>query len=183
MNIKIDLSTSGIQQLQKQLNDYAKNTLPQQAKLFIEKLAELGIKVGMQNTGEYKDYIVFSLENLSVSNKGCKGILVAKDLQQITKEWNVKEGTHDETISPILMAEFGSGWLFDSAWNVPVNGASQGALNKYGHALDPNGWYWVDMDERLHHSIGELPTYPVYKAYVEMKNNINKIAKEVFGNG
>lgn len=180
--ITIELNSNGFKDLVKELKSYEK-ILKAQSQIFVNRLADVGIVVAMQNTGVYSGYITFEKKQESIRN-GAKSILIAYG-RPITKEWSVDSAnggteTHTETIDPLLMAEFGSGFRADNKWSQEFPFAGQGTLDKYGHAFDFGGWSWKDEDGHWRHSKGEQPTYPMYTAYVQMRQQIEKIAREVF---
>lgn len=164
-----------IDKLITKLNNY-KEELQTKTDILISRLMDVGIKVARSRLDEYSGYVVFTKE---ISNGN--GLLIATDGQRVIKEWYTdKDLTNKRSyeISPILMKEFGSGWLATVISD--IGGVGQGTMpNSYGHANDPDGWYWYD-EKGKHHSIGEAPTFPMYSATVEMMREIDSIAKEVF---
>lgn len=178
MNIKISLSQNGISQLQKQLKDYAKKTLPQKSKLFVEKLAEHGINVANNNTVTTAVYFYKQIEEIE---SGCKALMIGADKFKILSEWLAWGEYKTAEVSPLLMAEFGSGYMAENPMN--VEGYGQGTFPEQTHAFDVGGWKWMDLDGNWHHSEGVAPTMPMYSAWLGMYSEIEKIAKEVFGNG
>ena len=168
-----------IDQLIDELESY-KKTLNRQIELFLNRLLDVGISIAESNSGTYGRYIIFE-KKVNVSESEYVGILNGRDAHKVFKEWQTRDGTDGYEISPILMAEFGSGWLAQVLGD--VQGVGQGTMpNAKGHANDPKGWYWKD-DDGWHHSFGEAPTMPMHRASVQMLVNINRIAHEVFGNG
>lgn len=175
--ITIGLNANDLKNLSKQINDLGK-TLQSQCQTFVDRLAQVGISVAVQNTGKYAGRITFTQSQGSVSN-GAKAIMIGMG-QPILELWQTKDGIHMETIDSLLMAEFGSGFRANSMWATNVPNTGQGSLNVYGHAFDDGGWSWQDMNGHWHHSKGEQPSYPMYYAYVRMKQQIESIAREVF---
>lgn len=175
---RAELSKQSIDALIKQLKDYEEE-LNTKCKKFVSRLSEEGIKVAMVNRGEYGDTIGFKTE-LKASETGATALMVATG-QGITRSWRYKGEYKTAVINPLLMAEFGSGWLADTTMheNVPGN-VGQGTFPGQKHAFDEAGWYWTTPDGVRHHSYGEAPTYPMYRASVAMINKINEVAREVF---
>ena len=140
-----------------------------------------GIETAKANSGQYKRYISFRKE-VAVDDDGVEGYLIATDGVKLIREWYTDaKKTHKRgyEVSPILLAEFGSGWLSVVLDNVA--GVGQGTMpNSYGHAADDDGWYWYDENGIKHHSIGESPTFPMHNAVIEMMNDIEAVAREVF---
>lgn len=170
-------STSSIQELQKQLKDY-KDSLNDKCEQFVRELADSGISVAKQNVGNYGKYITFSVKKEQSTN-GCKGILLASNTGIIKSEWRTKDGVKTADVSPLLMAEFGSGMRAENPMDVP--GVGQGTFPGGTHGKDPSGWWWMDMNGEWHHSRGVSPTMPMYHASLEMITRIQDIAKKVFG--
>lgn len=156
-----------------------RDSLPKRSETFVNRLLAVGISTAKVHTGKYGGYIKFERQV-----NGTEGMLVATNSKKLVKMWYDKRGRKigSYEVSPILLAEFGSGWLADVVWDVA--GVGQGTMpNAKGHAKDPQGWQWYDSSGRLHHSIGEVPTYPMHNAMVAMINEINSIGQEVFKYG
>lgn len=178
--IEIQLSTESIRKALHEIEQY-KEDMNRKVNLFVSRLSEYGISVAKSNTGTFDEYITFSKE-ITNENDEYVGTIVMSNLGLVKSEWKVKGGTREVEINPILMSEFGSGFMADSVRGKEF-GAGQGTLNTYGHAFDKKGWWWVDMQGVKHHSWGERPNKPLFKSAFFMRRNILNIAKEVFGNG
>lgn len=191
--MRVSLDTKELDALADYLDNYAK-TFEQKVQTFLEKLAEKGIEVASVNGGDFSSYIVYSKKVES----GTMVKMIAKDREEITNSWyasSTSKELRQETISPLLMAEFGSGHYAISAEGEASGLGGQGALNKYGHAFDSNGWYWwsddaTSMDgEPLNekngrwrfHSRGTHPSQPLHKAVMACIEQVEGIAREVFG--
>lgn len=175
--LKADLSISSIRQLQKDLEKY-KTDLVRKCEEFVRRLAESGIDVAKQNVGSYGKYITFSVKAEQNQN-GCKGVLVASNTGIIKSEWRTQDGVKTADVSPLLMAEFGSGMKAENPMNVP--GVGQGTFPGGTHGNDPSGWWWMDLNGEWHHSRGVTPTMPMYHASLEMIAKVQSVAKRVFG--
>ncbi len=182
--IYISLSKPGsIDNAIKELVRY-KEELKVRCRTFVNKLLDEGIYVAMSNSGEYAGMIVFKREVRDTEN-GCEGVLIATDGQKIVRTWyaSKKDAQRDRnprsyTVSPLLLAEFGSGWLAEVLVN--VDGVGQGTMpDSYGHAFDDH-WAWYDANAVKHVSQGEAPTHPMYKAVIAMETEIDRIGKEIF---
>lgn len=149
-------------------------------KVFIDRLLDIGIDTAEFNSGEYKGYILFS-KDFKENEEGITGVLMATDRQKITRWWYKNGELVSADISPMLMAEFGSGWFASVLDN--VEGVGQGTFPGQTHAFDEDGWDWVDENGAPHHSYGETPTFPMHSASIAMLYEINRIAQEVFGHG
>lgn len=175
--LSANLSAKSLQALQKQLLDY-KAELNRNCETFVKRLADEGITVGKQNVGGFGKYITFSMKT-EPRKDGCKAIMIASENGKIISSWQTKDGIKTAEVSPLLMAEFGSGWGAENPMNVP--GVGQGTFPNQSHAFDKEGWYWIDLDGNLNHSYGITAKMPMYKASLEIRNKVKSIAKEVFG--
>jgi len=176
--ITANLSVKSIRAAQKQLRQYKKDMIAKCEK-FVTVLANKGILVGEDNLGGYGNYITFKLET-DPKRYGVRAVLSATNTGIIKSEWRTKDEVREEDVSPILMAEFGSGLR---ANNVRANefGMGTGTFPHQTHAEDPEGWWYMDLNGEWHHSYGVTPTMPVGKAYAEILDQIHDTAKEVFG--
>ena len=173
MIIQIDLNTKryGIDKAINKLIKAKRDLVQKQCTDFVKKLADRGIAVAKVNSGDYKDYIIYEKKILSQTADRVEGIFIARKKSDIFVQW--KTGGYD--IDPLLMAEFGSGWLAYNPLN--IQGVGQGTHPQQKHAFDVDGW-WYEDEKGKHHSVGHLPTLPVYNAYIEMENAIKEVAKE-----
>jgi hypothetical protein len=165
--------SANINKVISQLEEY-RDSLSGKAKLFKERLIEAGIDTAKSNCGEYAGYIVFEPKNLD----GDISYLIAFDGEKIIREWKYKGGVKTATVSPLLMAEFGSGFLAKVLDDVP--GVGQGTFPGQKHAFDAKGWWWETPDGVKHHSYSEAPTFPMHSASMAMLFEADRIAKEVF---
>lgn len=154
-----------------------KESLRDRTKVFREELAKAGIKAAYASSGQYKGSITFETKD------GGEGvtILSGKDKNVILKEWYTdKKLTHKRSyeISPLLMAEFGSGWLAVVLYDIA--GVGQGTMPGQKHASDPKGWVWYDESGVKHRSIGEPPTFPMHNAIITMLTQADEVAKRVY---
>lgn len=167
----------------KALEDYKKDLI-RKTKDFMSRLMDVGIQSGIANSGDYKGMIVFQ-KDIRMNEGNVEGLLIATDGQKIIREWKYGNGIRQAEVSPLLMAEFGSGWLAHvmSTGDYRSNalGVGQGTFPGQTHAFDKDGWWWETPDGEKHHSIGEAPTYPVYSAVSAMMYEVDQIAREVYG--
>ena len=175
---KSDLSVKGIEQLKKDLLDYKNNTLPNLLKQYITALAQEGISVGKQNVGGFGKYITFSIQT-EVSKDGCKALMLASENGKIISTWKSYGEIKSAEVSPLQMAEFGSGWGAENPMQIPDVG--QGTFPGQAHAFDKEGWYWTDEDDNLNYSRGITAKMPMYKASIRIQEIAIKKAKEIFG--
>jgi hypothetical protein len=190
MNYTVHLDTAELDKLAAYLDNYA-DTFQHKVQMFLLRLADLAIDVAQVNEGVFAGYIIYSKKFEGKNSL----YMMAKDRQSITNKWYgsaSSEEEREEVISPILMAEFGSG-------HYAIKGkggiGGQGTLNKYGHAFDTNGWYWwtdnpSSLDGTLKavkegrfkfHSDGVAPAQPLHKAVMACIKQVEGIAHEVFG--
>lgn len=173
--VNISLSEFGIRKAIDALNDYNRQ-LHNKCAMFVDKMAEVGIATAKLNCGDYGNVITFSKQLTVDAGYGANGKLIAVG----TPISRLRGGEVIEA-DPLLLAEFGSGWnakVLDK-----VEGVGQGTFPGQTHAFDPRGWWYVDEDGESHHSYGEAPTFPMHSASIAMILEINRVAKEVFGNG
>lgn len=173
----IKVSIGQLKDIGKQLDEY-KLELEQKLNQFVKELLDEGISIADQYTGKYAGYIVFS-STVNANGSQVDGTLIATDGQKWYSQNMLEDGTIvTREVSPILMAEFGSGWLANV--KSPVQGVGQGTFPNQTHAFDPSGWSWKDVSGRWHHSRGQAPTYPMYNSAEQMREKIQEIATRVF---
>lgn len=185
--INCSISKDGsIQRAIQELEAY-KKSISYKTEIFVSRLMDVGIKAAKAHSGKFSGMIVFTKE-LSPTLNGCAGALIATDGQKLVKEWYAskkdaenQKNVRSYEVSPLLLAEFGSGWLANVLGNVA--GVGQGTMPGQKHATDPDGWYWYDEQAIKHHSIGEAPTYPMHSASMAIIAEIDQIAREVFKDG
>lgn len=171
------LDTNSIEQAISELKKY-QNSLRGKSELLVSRLIDEGISVAYQHVGRYSGYVEF-VKEMQDGGKQCIGLLIGRDSKPYISTWLVKGGTKSVEVSGILMSEFGSGWLANVIWD--VSGVGQGTFPDQKHAFDKR-WFWKDVNGVRHSSIGEQPHYPMYFADMTMLSNIDRIAREVFGN-
>ena len=157
------------------LEDY-KNGLDAKARMVSEKLADLGISIAQRNVGGgLGKYVTFSKQI------GNEEVMFCASSDLITVTWDTKDGVRSADISPVLMCEFGAGQYADNPFDNLQGIGGRGTFPNQTHADDPNGW-WYHNDTGWHHSYGIHPTQPMYHAYIGMLEDVEKVAREVFGN-
>ena len=174
---KVDiLSKSSVENLKKGLLAY-KNDLHRKCQQLVVELANKGIEVAEFESGNFGKYISFT-KQIETNTSGCKAIMLATNTGIIKSEWRTQDGVKSADVSPLLMAEFGSGLKAQNPLGVP--GVGTGTFPGQSHATDPSGWWWMDLDGEWHHSAGMEPKAPMYKASIAMFEEVERIAKEVF---
>jgi hypothetical protein len=147
----------------------------------IQKLLEIGISTAMENTGKYAGYIKFE-PVIQQDENGYVGLLVASDNSKIISRYWRYGSLVEAEVSPLLMAEFGSGNYADVAeiWSDLVGQVGQGTFPNQTHAFQES-WRWYGLDKIWHESSGESPSYPMYSAWQEMKRAIEGVLLTAMG--
>ena len=168
-----------------------RDEINQKTQKAIEMLLDIGIECGQANSGKFKDFIVFRKE-VEQTPDGYSGLLIAFDGQTIISEWMYGGSMKRAEVSPLLMAEFGSGQYAKVKFPSMVGLVGRGTFPEQKHAFQ-DSWWWVDQNPEngidyghgfyLHQSSGFEPTHPMHNAEVAMINDISKVLKEVFING
>ena len=175
--LKSDLSISGIKALQKELEKY-KDSLTFKCRLLAEKLAESGIPVINENMAK----AAFTVDE--------KGIQSGADPQHYT---HVKLNSFGDYAradlivegKELLFIEFGAGVYYNGAAGTSPHPKGEefgyviGSYGK-GHGVQKVWGYYADSGELIL-THGVEATMPVYKASLEIAQNVVKIAKQVFG--
>ena len=172
--IKVSLSADSLLKAAEAVRTY-KDSLKDKCREFREQLIDIGISTGESNCGKYAGMIVFKRDDEGAD----KSLLVATDGKKVIREWRYRGDTKSVEVSPLLMAEFGSGWFSENL--LEVAGVGQGTFPDQKHAFDEGGWRWTTLDNVTHHSVGEIPTHPMYAAMMQMQSDIDRIARQVFG--
>lgn len=176
------LNSKSIEDTVKQLEKY-KNSLAVKNEIFVMRLLDEGIKVAQENVSGFGKYITFTSD--IEGDIHCIGKLIAADSQKIESEWDYFGERKTATLSPTLLSEFGSASLAEVLF--PIEGVGQGTFPGQTHAFDEGGWWYKewqpDNKGKWKRGNGIKPTHPMYFADMQMKENIKKIAKEVFSDG
>ena len=174
--ISFGLSVSEIDRAIKELREY-QNNLDKKCEQLCFELCKAGMPIARSYIGEsgFGKYIRLSSE-ITPEKAGCKAIIIMEDSQKIVSKWQNQDGVQSKEISPALMLCFGSGLKAKNPTDVPGVGAGS-----YGeHGLEPNGWWYMDLNGVWHHSTGIEPKMPMYNAAKELKEKVVSIAKDVF---
>lgn len=167
--INIELNQKSIANAIKQLQEY-KADLHRKCYEFVDELGKAGIHMARTATSdEWRGYILFRNDTESTGS-GAHGVVLAYNSAEKSVWWWKNGEKHYVSVSPILMAEFGSG-------NFAIEGM-QGTFPDQTHAFDSE-WHWTD-GTGTHTSSGEYPDQPMHMAAVEMINQIESIARKVF---
>lgn len=165
MEINIDLSSGSVRKAIEQLKAY-KEDISKKNKLFVERLALLGIPV-------IQEAISF--------NQGDSDPNVEKEIILDT-DGDVAKAVLRIRGKDVLFFEFGSGIHYNptNAPHAEKFGYGVGTYPGQKHAFDEKGWFYRDATG-LHHSYGTQATMPMLKASNQIIRNIRKIAREVYG--
>ena len=167
--IKVNaLSQKSIQNCIKQIEAY-RDDLPRKCELFVRRLSELGIPVIKQNISSSKgdsdkNYYTHVKINSYGTYSQARLIVEGKDL---------------------LFIEFGAGVHYNGnpgGSPHPLGREMGYTIGSYGKGKGKNDFwfYYKDSGESVK-SYGTQATMPVYKAGLEIRSKMLKIAKEVFG--
>lgn len=165
--IKCNLSQKSIGNAIKELKAY-QNSLRDKNEVFLKRLCELGIPVIDENImlaqghsdRNHNTYIKINrFENYAQATLVCEG-------------------------SGLLFIEFGAG----ISYNTPAGTSPHPKGEEFGYTIGSYGqgkgknesWVYVADSGEWVRSYGTKATMPVYKASVEIMQNIRRIAKEVF---
>ena len=177
---KSDLSTNGISNIVSQLKDYEDEIIVK-ANMVVRQLAEMGIRVAEYSVyPEFQPHIDFVYEPLSSSTEyRVDGQLVGRDNSVIHRVWYGRKGkmAGEADISPILMSEFGAGFYAEKD--------HRGTFPGQKHAMESQ-WFWRDASGELHSADEDytmIATQPMYRAFVEMKQRVEEVVRNVFGLG
>ncbi len=177
--ISINLSSGSISNAIYELEKY-KNDMNRKTKLFLEKLADIGITVA-KNKAQGDSHHFDEMVEFVKEWKDGELYLIGRNsnLSGLHIEWYDGEGQyHDETISPILALEYGTGKL-------AIEG-HKGSFAVTGNHVDDDVWYYYQsLDENgkptdKHPATPEEPHQMMYEATMEMMRQIITIAKEVW---
>lgn len=147
---------------------------------YVKALADVGIMMAetYSKSSYYGRYVLFYKE-VKEEVEGATAIMYGTNTGVVTASWKIQNNeVKSVDVSPILMLEFGSGFKAQNPAN--VSNVGQGTFPGQTHAQDPGGWSWMDLDGNWHHSTGTEAHLPMYRAMVDMMNNIVDIARLVF---
>lgn len=165
--IKMSLSHDSIQNAIKQLRAY-QSGLKSKNELFLKRLTGLGIPVIDQNIAASQ----------GDSNKNHNTYIKINSFGNYTQVTLVCEGVD------LLFIEFGAGIKY----NTPAGTSPHPKGQELGYTIGSYGegkgkddsWIYYSETGEWVRSYGTKATMPVYKASVEIMQNIRRIAKEVF---
>ncbi len=164
---KVGLSANEFRKLADQIHDYRMG-LQEKCEEFVKRLSEVGLQKAETILIEHVD-TEQTVGSLKIENNSDG---------KVTKMAVVVES------NAILFLEFGAGVKYSGTKNPKADELGYGPgtypSNK-GHWDDPDGW-WYQKEEggEWYHTYGTKACMPMYKASVEMRNQLSEIAREVF---
>lgn len=171
-----DLSVKGLRKLQKELRQYQRVEFKSKLQRFVSELADVGIRMAKLNRGEFKEYIGFVKEVRDTKyNYQSKALVIGLNQVPNVVTWLKDGGAHSVEINSLMMAEFGSGQF--------AVAGHRGTFPDQKHAFEDEWSYIPIVDGRLMEeetSSGVHATMPMFRAYIDMKNQIETIANRVF---
>lgn len=165
MKISIDVfDPDSIDKAIKQLNDYSKG-LDQKARNLCQRLADLGAW-----------YAEWNFSQVAWTYSGTVDYAITVD-RLSDNQYLIKAAGEG-----VLFIEFGAGITLGGGHPMDSQlGMGPGTYpNGKGHWNDPNGWWYKDEDGTKHKTYGNAPGMPMYNAAKDLRNEIKKIAQEVF---
>lgn len=165
---KADLTVKGIDGLISQLEQY-KQELLEKNKIFVERLADLGIPVIKQK--------IMQAQGDSDKNHDTEiNVVSSGDVTTATLTLSGRD---------ILFIEFATGIYYNNGVHHPKAAEFGYGVGTYGkgQGLDPGYWWYKGDDDNIHFSRGTECTMPMYSASLEIIRQIETVANEVFGNG
>lgn len=158
------------------------NTLDQKVRLALDTLTREGISMAVVRCGNFGPGIRFYRQQGIDSLGNHEMYLVGEDASKIISRWWKGGHIEEAEVSPLLMAEFGSGSFADGInqhENQP-SGVGRGTFPGQTHAFQ-SIWFWKDADDgELKSSSGIAPTQPMLRARNTMVLTYVRIFREVF---
>lgn len=179
--ITVTLSkTESIERAIQELEKY-RDSIIEKNELFVKRLADIGVNAALmtlatKGQGDAERDAQFSI----VFNNG--GEVVNG---RITISSEPKVDAKGRTFYPHLAWEFGAGTEFNGSTSPNPKakefGLGPGTYPNQTHVPEPGFWYYRDEYGDAVRSYGTQATMPMYTASLEIINNIELIAREVFG--
>lgn len=173
---RISVSVNSPQKFKKAI-DFLQNyetELDSKIRTALDILTKEGVEIAYERTNLIYPGMVmyFSMEHSEPYNY--LFLVVGKDTQRIINQWVNKEGKQEREISPLLMAEFGSGHFAENP--LGVAGVGRGTYPPDGHG-NQSIWFWKETDDSgWSSSMGIEPTQPMYTS----RNQMMQLAVSVF---
>lgn len=174
--------SKSIQDLIKNLEKY-RDGISSKSEIFVRRLADIGVNAAMmtlasKGAGDSDRNADFSI-SFEYDNESITAVL------SITSEPTITED--GRKYYPHLGWEFGVGNRYNGTKSpnpmAEKMGMGPGTFPNQKHVPNPGFWYYVDNSGNKHKSYGTQAIMPMYTAGIEVFEQIETIAKEVFGNG
>lgn len=167
--------SKSIQNAIKQIEQY-RDDLPRKCQEICRRLSEIGEQTALVAISESPQGKAVTLRvDISPSKMGCQAMIVGTG-KTVTDE-------KGRTFNLLFGIEFGSGIRYNPTENPLASdfGMGVGTFPDQVHAFDRGGWMYLDKDGNWKHSYGVRATMPFYKSMLEIRKNVDKVVKEVFG--
>lgn len=188
----IKINQESLKKVSKDIESYAKK-LRSKSEEFCNKLLDVGISVCEQNAvdvnGAYGTHQMGSLVTFKkeIQNEdGSVHSLIIGTGQSFEAFWYTYGGVQvSRTVNPLLMIEFGTAAKAVGGSEAFNEENHKGELSTGGHDNDTDWWIAEEVDEngnvtKWKKGTAITPTQPMYKAFLKMKEEVVKVAKEVF---
>ena len=170
--IRMNLSQESINQAIKEIELY-KQLLYTRIETLVHRLAEIGVRsvsatmmsVAPVDRGEFDVSLVYNKKGNTVC--GARIVLSGDQVLFIEFSAGITFGTNSFTGTP-NRPDYGRGYGMGTY------------PNGKGHWNDPTGWWYIGKWGEPEHTYGVRAYAPMYNADVEMRRQIQSIAKEVF---
>lgn len=155
--------------------EQCRDNLPEKCREICRRLSEIGEKTALVAINESPQGKAVTLRvDISPSKMGCQAMIIGTG----------KTVTDDKgrAYNLLLGIEFGSGITYNPTENPLASdfGMGVGTFPDQVHAFDRGGWMYLGQDGEWHHSYGVKATMPFYKAMNSIRQNLDKVVKEVF---
>lgn len=170
--IEGDLSIKGIESIKNQLLEYKNQELPRKLNLLLDRLADEGYKVAEVQKSESP---LGKYVHIKVESSGLTRRIMAIGEVMYSKGY--------APFSTILAIEFGTGISYNRKGNPNADkfGYGVGTFPNQLHAFDDGWYFWSEEKQKWIYTKGVRATMPMYEAEKAMRDNVTKIAREVFG--
>lgn len=155
--IVIDISADGFNTLLREVEDKQK-WLNEKTQELCKRLADMGV---VKAEAYFSNAVYDGIYDFEVHADPIEGGYVVKASGE-----------------KILFIEFGSGLI--GYGHPEPNDYGPGTYPGKGHWKDPQGWWYKNEDGSGHHSYGNPPNMPMYKAVTGLEQELARVVKEVF---
>lgn len=182
---KTNLSVKGIENLQKELENYKNNVLQHKVELLAKTLAEKGVDIAQVNVARLDAIFTGELINSLHSEYGgsSKGKAVFYVVTDSKHAAYVEFGTGQEGLKSPYPADFPSGvdWQYNTGKTIRQATEDIYVRGKVFVRTGEYFWSYIGEDGKLHITKG-MPSRPfMYETSLELMQIVVKTAKEVFG--